>query len=242
MSHFFFHSPLIVEEVILLSPEESHHLSVERIKPGSPIFLSDGKGGLFRGIYEEEKGGRARIRVQEKVGEEKRSFNLTVWQAALKKPSRMDWVIEKLTEIGVSQIGIFSPRRSLTSPISPPRIERWEKIVVSACKQSGRTIFPDLVYLQQWEDFVVHLSSSPGTVILADPQGEETLWSFLQEKKKRNFQIVIGPEGDLTEEEKKEILEKGRGERIKLTEKILRSETASLFAASVVTSFLEKNK
>ena len=117
---------MIVEEVILLSPEESHHLSVERIKPGSPIFLSDGKGGLFRGIYEEEKGGRARIRVQEKVGEEKRSFNLTVWQAALKKPSRMDWVIEKLTEIGVSQIGIFSPRRSLTSPISPPNRKMGE--------------------------------------------------------------------------------------------------------------------
>ena len=112
--------------------------------------------------------------------------------------------------------------------------------MVSACKQSGRTIFPDLVCLQQWEDFVVQLSSSPGTVILADPQGEETLWSFLQEKKEEEFSNSDRTGRRFNRRRKKEILEKGRGERIKLTEKILRSETASLFAASVVTSFWRK--
>ena len=66
MSRFLFYSPLVTNEVILLSPEESHHLLVERIKPGSSVFLSDGKGNLFRGIYEGEKRGRAQIRVEEK--------------------------------------------------------------------------------------------------------------------------------------------------------------------------------
>jgi len=230
MSRFLFYSPLVTNEVILLSPEESHHLLVERIKPGSSVFLSDGKGNLFRGIYEGEKRGRAQIRVEEKVGEEKRSFDLVVWQAVLKSPSRMDWVVEKLTEIGVSQIGFFSSHRSLKSTIPPEKMERWEKIVLSACKQSGRTIFPDLIF---------SLSNSPGTVILADPEGNEALWSFLQERKERSFQIVIGPEGDLTREEREEILKKAQGKRIKLSKKILRSETASLFSASVVTSFLE---
>lgn len=239
MSRFFFHSPLVIGETILLSPQESHHLLVERIRPGSSIFLSDGKGNLFRGTYVEEQRGRARIRVEEKVEEEKRSFDLTVWQAVLKSPSRMDWIIEKLTEIGVSRIGFFSSHRSLKNAVSPEKMERWEKIALSACKQSGRTIFPDLVFLEQWEDFISHLSSYPGVTILADSEGDETLWSFLQEKKERDFQIVIGPEGDLTEEEKEEILEKGAGKRIKLSKKILRSETASLFSASVVASFLE---
>ena len=118
-------------------------------------------------------------------------------------------------------------------------MERWEKIVLSACKQSGRTIFPDLIFLEQWEDFIFSLSNSPGTVILADPEGDEALLSFLQERKERSFQIVIGPEGDLTREEREEILKKAQGKRIKLSKKILRSETASLFSASVVTSFLE---
>ncbi len=239
MSRFLFYSPLVTNEVILLSPEESHHLLVERIKPGSSVFLSDGKGNLFRGIYEGEKRGRAQIRVEEKVGEEKRSFDLVVWQAVLKSPSRMDWVVEKLTEIGVSQIGFFSSHRSLKSTIPPEKMERWEKIVLSACKQSGRTIFPDLIFLEQWEDFIFSLSNSPGTVILADPEGNEALLSFLQERKERSFQIVIGPEGDLTREEREEILKKAQGKRIRLSKKILRSETASLFSASVVTSFLE---
>jgi len=57
MSRFLFYSPLVTNEVILLSPEESHHLLVERIKPGSSVFLSDGKGNLFREFMREKKEG-----------------------------------------------------------------------------------------------------------------------------------------------------------------------------------------
>lgn len=237
MSRFFFHPSLMAEETILLSSEESHHLLVERIKPGSLVLLCDGKGNLFQGVYEKEHKGKAQISIEEKIGEEKKNLDLIVWQAMLKSPSRLDWLVEKLTEIGVSQIGFFFPHNSLKNVISREKKERWEKIILSACKQSGRTIFPDLILLEQWEDFVSSLSNSRGTVVLADPEGDETLWSFLKDQKERSFQIVIGPEGDLTKEEKEEILQKGKG--VKLSTKILRSETASLFCASVVASFLE---
>lgn len=237
MSRFFFHSSLVAEEIILLSPEESRHLLVERIKPRSSVLLCDGKGNLFRGVYEEEQKGRARIRVKEKVREEKKSFDLIVWQAMLKSPSRLDWLVEKLTEIGVTRIGFFFSHNSLKDTISRGKKTRWEKIILSACKQSGRTIFPDLILSEQWTDFVSSLYISPGTIVLADPEGDETLWSFLKDQTEKSFQIVIGPEGDLTKEEKKEILQKGRG--LKVSKKILRSETASLFCASVVASFLE---
>ena len=240
MSRFFFHPLLKEREVITLLPEEAHHLEVERVGCQSRIFLSDGRGKLFRGLYLGKREGKFWVRVEEKVGEERPLFQVKVWQALLHSPSRMDWLVEKLTEVGVSTIGLFPARHSVAPFASSRRMERWQKIILSACKQSGRFLFPELRLIGDWNDFLSVLRDVPGVTLLADASASESLWKFMQRRmEEKVWSLVIGPEGDFTDEEKKDLLSLPGVFRVRLLSKILRSETAGLFCASILSSFLD---
>ncbi|MGC8778170.1 MAG: RsmE family RNA methyltransferase [Candidatus Caldatribacteriaceae bacterium] len=241
MGRFFFHPLLKEKETIALLPEEAHHLQVERVGLHSQIFLGDGQGRLFQGWYLGKHQGKVWVEVGEKVREEKKSpFELHIWQAFLHSPSRLDWLVEKLTEVGVSTIGFFPTERSLTTCVSPQRIRRWQKIALSACKQSGRLFFPEIRMLRSWNDFLSVLKELPGVILLADPVAPESLGAFLHQRGTEPFfSLLVGPEGDFTEEEKKAILSLPRVCRVRLFSKILRSETASFFGASILSSFLD---
>jgi len=240
MGRFFFHPLLKEKETIALLPEEAHHLQVERISPQSQIFLSDGRGRLFQGRYLGEHQGKTWVEVGEKVREENPLFELHVWQAFLHSPSRLDWLVEKLTEVGVSTIGFFPAERSLNPYVSPQRVKRWQKIALSACKQSGRLFFPEIRLAGSWNDFLSALKGSPGVILLADPGAPELLWDFLNRRGQESiFALLVGPEGDFTEEEKEVILSLPQVYRVRLFSRILRSETASLFGASILSSFLD---
>lgn len=223
-----------------LLPEESHHLEVERVGVGEPIFLGNGRGQLFRGLYLGKRDGKHWVEIEVQVREERPSFTISVWQAFLHSPSRLDWLVEKLTEIGVSKIGFFPAQRSLVSKVSPQRVERWRKIVLSACKQSNRLTFPEIAGIENWDALLALLEKSSGVVLLADPSASKTLRDiFLETPGEKIWSLVIGPEGDLTEEEKRIISALSQTRRVRLLSKILRSETAAIFGASVLVSFLD---
>lgn len=223
-----------------LLPEEGRHLEVERIGVGEQIFLSNGRGQLFRGLYLGKRDGKHWVEIEVQVREERPSFAISVWQAFLHSPSRLDWLVEKLTEIGVSKIGFFPAQRSLKSEVSRQRVERWRKIALGACKQSGRFTFPEITGIGNWDTFLALLEKSSGVVLLADPSASKTLWDIFPEiPREKVWSLVIGPEGDLTEEEKRTIFSLSQARRVRLLSKILRSETAAIFGASVLVSFLD---
>jgi|YNPBryunderm2012_1023409.scaffolds.fasta_scaffold04340_2 16S rRNA (uracil1498-N3)-methyltransferase len=240
MGRFFFHPLLKEQDVIALLPEEAHHLQVERIGFQDRIFLSDGQGKLFQGLYLGKREGKFWVKVEEKVGEERPLFQIKVWQALLHSPSRVDWLVEKLTEVGVSTIGLFPARRSVASFVSSRRMERWQKIILSACKQSGRFLFPELRLVRDWNDFLSTLGNIPGIILLADASASESLWRFMQRRmEEKVWSLVIGPEGDFTDEEKKDLLSLPGVFRVRLFSRILRSETAGFFCASILSGFLD---
>lgn len=223
-----------------LLPEEGHHLEVERISVGEQIFLSNGRGQLFRGLYLGKRDGKHWVEIEVQVREERPSFAISVWQAFLHSPSRLDWLVEKLTEIGVSKIGFFPAQRSLISEVSCQRVERWRKIALSACKQSSRLTFPEIELIENWDAFLALLERSSGVVLLTDPSASKTLWDIFPEIPGETvWSLVIGPEGDLTEEEKRTVFSLSQARGVRLLSKILRSETAAIFGASVLVSFLD---
>lgn len=239
MARFVFHPAPEVGRVLSLPEEESHHVSVQRFAPGDNLLVSDGRGRLYRGrLLGEEK--KVQVLIEEKVKEETPPVFFSVWQSLLKSPSRMDWLIEKLTEVGVTEIVFFPAERSLREGCTGGRLRRWERIALNACKQSGRLWFPEVVSVSSWEEFLHRLSSFKGDVVLADPLGERSVAEVLgAERFSDNVALIVGPEGDFTEKEKREIFETRKVWSLRLCKTILRSETAALFGASVFIAFME---
>lgn len=241
MGRFLFHPMPQVGEVIALSSEETHHLRVQRIPLRTPVLIGDGRGGLYRGVLLERRDEHALVFIEEKVENTIPSFSLSVWQGFLRSPARMDWMIEKLVEIGVTEIGFFPAERSVKERVSKDRIARWEKIIVSACKQSGRTWFPTVRVFASWEDFLRDLSEKRQRVFLADAScGEQLLDVLRKGEVEDSIALIVGPEGDFSEREK-EALSKIGVYPVSFGEKILRSETAALFGASLLVAFMEGN-
>lgn len=241
MGRFFFHPDPQPGKVILLPPEEAHHLEVQRIAPQKDILVGDGKGKLYRGILQGREREGAFVLVVEKVREEDPPYPLFIWQSFLKSPTRMDWLVEKLAEIGVTKIGLFPAERSVRERISEEKMQRLQRIVINACKQSGRVWFPVVQVFTSWEEFLSTLSAAKGgTLFLADPSGEENLLRTLKKGDIRCLLgLIIGPEGDLTEKEKGDLSALG-ARPVSLGRKILRSETAALVGAALLSSFLEE--
>ncbi len=238
MARFVFHPAPEVGKVLSLPEEESRHVSVQRFAPGDSLLVSDGRGRLYRGRLLGEE--RVQVLIEEKVKEETPPFFLSVWQSLLKSPSRMDWLVEKLTEIGATEIVFFPAERSLREGCSRKRLRRWERIALSACKQSGRLWFPKVVSVSSWRELLHRLLSFRGDVILADPLGEKSIAEVLGVQRfSSSVVLIVGPEGDFTEEEKREIFEAGRIWSLRLCRTILRSETAAIFGASILVAFME---
>ncbi|MGQ9473807.1 MAG: RsmE family RNA methyltransferase [Candidatus Caldatribacteriaceae bacterium] len=239
MSHFFFHPVLREGKVVILSPEEGFHLEVERIIPQSPIMLCDGRGGLFKALYLGKRDQKHLVEVRERIEKVPPPYRVEIWQGILHAPARMDWLVEKATEIGVSEIGFFPSERSVVFQISAHRVERWKKIVINACKQSGRVFFPEIRIFPTWEDFLSVLFCFKGSVFWTDPTEKVALSNFLSDERERAFALLVGPEGGFTEKERETFFTFSHIHRVKLLSGILRSETASLVGASLLMGFLD---
>lgn len=243
MSRFFFHPEPQLGKIVSLPQEETHHLLVQRVSPREGILISNGRGKLYRGIFQGKNEKYASVLVVEKVKEEAPPPSFCVWQSFLRSPVRMEWLVEKLTEIGVTEIGFFPAERSVKEKISQEKAKRFERIAISACKQSGRIWFPAIRVCGSWEEFLSLLKvSARGTILLADPSGNINLFGLLQKESIRcPINLIVGPEGDLTEREKQELCDQG-ARPVALAEKILRSETAAIFGAAILSAFLEASR
>jgi len=243
MSRFYYHPALVEAETISLSREESRHLKANRIEPGATVQLTDGKGNLFSGIVSDNSSQLARIEILKKNVIIEENYKFWVWQPLLKNWSRLDWLIEKLSEVGVSGIGLFRSERCIREKIPLQRKERWEKIIIEACKQSGRTSFPPLVIAENWDHFLVLCHQYDMDRVVGDPNSSSPLWNYLIAKTPPfNIQLIVGPEGDFSFQEKEHLQALAETRFIKFSSSILRSETASLFGAMVCIAGLESKR
>jgi len=226
-----FYGPLGPDGRALLSPEEARHaLRVLRLSPGDPCELI-AEGRRYRGVLLE--GGR--IEAIEELPSTEPSLRITLFQG-LPKGEKMDWIVQKAAEIGVCRVVPVIMNRcivKLTPPEGQKKAQRWQRIVLEACKQSGRTEIPTV------EDPVPFsaLSALSGSLqACAVPWEEEKSRGpagFLRAHPDlRSLGLLIGPEGGIEPQEIAQL--RDRFEPITLGPRILRTETAGLAACAAM--------
>lgn len=236
MKRFLVSESLSAGAHLRLSPEESRHVTrVMRLVPGDCVLLTDGKGQEAEArLLRADKSG-ALMEVLGVRRAEARPFRLELLQATLKGP-RMDWLVEKATELGVDSLCVVDSDFA----VAGARAARWARVAQAAIKQSGSPRLPGIreaaglgEALSSLEDgFHGFLLSPTASVGLADavraalPTGRGTVV------------LAVGPEGGFSPDEEREL--RARGFRAcRLSAQILRGETAALVAAAVALHALE---
>jgi 16S rRNA (uracil1498-N3)-methyltransferase len=239
MSRFYYHPEINQSTIFALSREESLHLKTNRIPPETEILLSDGLGNLYSGIFKGFVSQLAQVEVSGRVKREDGAYQLWIWQPLLKNWSRLDWLIEKLVEIGVTGIGVFYSERCVRERISSTKEERWRKIIIEAAKQSGQIRFPVLKVVTNWSDFLAQCRSNNLNTVIGAFNASESILDYLKKQNLSSLQIIVGPEGDFSEGEKEQLHSLPKVCFLRFSNQILRSETAALYASIVSIASLE---
>ncbi len=239
MRRFIFDSSLQDGDRVRLSTEESYHISrVLRLQPGTEIELMDGQGGVYTAIIV-EVGRNVIVRLILRR-EERTDGRVQLWVGqGLLKGKKMDGTVQQCTELGVTRlIPFFSSRcqGSLRELRERQKSERWDRIVISACKQCKRSDLMAVEELVEYSTMLSQFGGEPGLLRLLFWE-EETEFRLRPETlgkgKFDRILILLGPEGGFSRDEVVSACE-GGWQTVSLGRRILRAETATLTAVSLV--------
>ena len=236
-----FYAPVIMPPLYALGEEESKHcVRVLRLRRGGRIHITDGRGNLFCCEITDDDPKRCTVRIVSVEEEfEKMPYALTLAVAPTKSPDRFEWLLEKATEVGVTE---FLPLDTAHSERHVFKPARGEKVITAALKQSLKAYRPALLPLTPFREAV--LRPFEGRRFIAhcaparSPEGKVYLPDALHPGE--TAAVFIGPEGDFSPEEIDFALARGF-EEITLGTQRLRTETAAL-AAAVMASVVNPPK
>ena len=217
--------------VATLSPEESHHLArVLRVQPGQEITLFDGQGGVADAIIESVSKTAVEARIETRRTLPKPAVEMELIQA-VPKPDRWELVLQKAVELGVSGIQPILTKHTEFKP-NPKKQARWEKIVLNAAQQCEVRWLPELRPLEKIDAVLPALREYDLVLIGSLYEGTIPFRSVDFTDKKR-VALLIGPEGDFSEEEVAAAVAAG-AQPVSFGDRILRTETAAIFGLSVL--------
>lgn len=232
-SRIYTAQPLGSVDNIELKGQSGHYLTrVLRLSKGAPIILFNGDGRDYTGEISEIQRQSALVRlVDSQVAGNESVLNITLVQA-ISRGERMDYSLQKATELGVVRIQpVFSSRVGvhLKEDRIAKRLSHWQGVVVSACEQSGRAVVPEVKKPLSMTEWLAATDVSPRLVL--DPSADSKLSSILLTV--NDVSILIGPEGGLSAVEIEEVKAKGV-KAVSLGPRILRTETAGPAAIAVL--------
>lgn len=217
------------EGEVILSPEESKHCTkVLRHKRGDVIQVIDGKGNFFVAELYDINPESCKAKITEKKNiAVKKDYRLHIAISPTKNPDRIEWMLEKCTEMGADEFSFIVCKRTEKPTV---KLERLQKIAESAVKQSIQGIIPQINDVSAFKDFIFQQKDNAAKKYIAYC-GEETKIDLKNILSEREVLVLIGPEGDFTPEEVKLAFEGGFAP-LSLGETRLRTETAGLFVAA----------
>ncbi|WP_215223699.1 16S rRNA (uracil(1498)-N(3))-methyltransferase [Echinicola shivajiensis] len=227
----FFHKD-IQDSTIILSPEESKHLAkVLRKSVGDEVHLTDGLGNLYTCKITEINQKKTILSIIEKESTPADPFHIHLAIAPTKNTDRIEWMLEKITEIGFHELSLLKTDHSERSFL---KTERLEKKMISACKQSLKTRVPIINPLRTFSDLIQSTQESDTQKFIAyvDENNQNLLFDLAE--KKKSYLVLIGPEGDFSEEEIKLAFDNGF-KACSLGHSRLRTETAGLAAVHTLS-------
>lgn len=224
-----FYTPDIQNRAELPAEEASHAVRVLRLQAGDEVTLTDGKGNFYRAEISVASNKRCLVNILETQPQEPLwQGHLHIAMAPTKNMDRTEWFAEKATEIGFDELTFLNCRFSERKVI---KTERIQKILVSAIKQSLKARLPRLNEMTDFNKFVRQPFN--GQKFIAHCyEGEKPLLKDIL-KQGEDVLVLIGPEGDFSEEEVKTAVAQGF-QPVSLGRSRLRTETAALVACHIL--------
>ncbi len=223
-----YYSSDISDGYIQIAEEESKHLvKVMRHGVGDKLNITDGLGRIFKSEIVETCSTSVTARILNVINYQNQFAEITFCIPRLKSSDRFDFSLEKCVELGITNFVVFNSERSIAKG---EKLERWNKIALSAMKQSLRSYIPSICYIQS----IKHLNEIEGEKIIFDQNAPISLSEFVKSDRlisEKHSIFIFGPEGGLTE---KEISQLENAVLVKLTPNRLRSETAIIATASEI--------
>lgn len=230
-----FYLPEIDLSTFQLSEQESKHaIKALRLKIGDYVLLSDGKGKLAQAQIVDANVKNTVIQVEEIDEVLPTNNHLSIALSILQRHDRFEWFVEKAVELGINEITPILCQRTEKKHINT---ERLQKIAISALKQSRQAYLPQINNVETFTKFIENCKSKHRAIALCEGNRIK-IKDWVQKIDKSSLTVVIGPEGDFTENEYEQAL-RNNFTPISLGNNILRSETAAIFVAAV-SRFMDK--
>ena len=228
----FTRQPLAENQKVTLEENPSQHLGkVLRLQEGARLIVFNGKGGQFDAVIDTLTKKNVTI-LTGAFSQVDRQSPLNIHLGiAISKGDRMDFIVQKATELGVNVISpLFSSRSEvkLKGDRAEKKLQHWQQIIISACEQCGRNIPPTIYPVQKLDQWLDHSSAELKFVL--HHRTDQTLDSQLTVE---NIDLLIGPEGGLSEMEIESALHR-KFLSLAIGPRVLRTETAPLAAITLL--------
>jgi 16S rRNA (uracil1498-N3)-methyltransferase len=233
LTRVYVDKPVIAGKRLLLEGSAANHVArVLRLRVGDALTVFNGGSGEFTSRIDEIHKDSVLVSVAEHRSSDRESpLSLTLAQG-ISRGERMDWVIQKATELGTSRIVPVLTRRSvvrLDEKQAERKLQHWRAIAVAACEQCGRNRVPELTPPVDFYELLA--SAAAPTRLLLSPGGDTRLDDL--EGVGAGITVLIGPEGGLEDIEQEAALAAGF-KAVRLGPRVLRTETAAIAALTII--------
>jgi 16S rRNA (uracil1498-N3)-methyltransferase len=217
-----------------LAGDAANHIArVLRLESGDPLTVFDGRGGEYAARIEAIRKDAVIIELQERSAANRESPLLLTLAQGVSRGERMDWVVQKATELGVTGIVPLLTERTvvkLDARQSERKLAHWQGIAVAACEQSGRDRIPDIAAAVGLHEFLRGIDQRAARLLLS-PTGAQRVDDL--QAPEGGIIVLIGPEGGLAESEQRAALAAGFV-AVRLGPRVLRTETAAVAALTLL--------
>lgn len=232
MANFFVEKDEFLRDPVQISGDEANHMiKVLRMKEGESLTLFDGEGNCIDGVIDKIENKTVFVKaVKRYASETEPELKITLFQGIPKNP-KMDLIIQKATELGVTRIVPVNTKRIVAKIDKDAKIERLQKIAYEAAKQCGRAYVPKVDSPVSFDEAINCMIQMDGAIIPYECEKDGRIGDWVKCGMK-TLGILIGPEGGFEENEVKKAEEAGV-KRVTLGKRILRTETAGLIASAL---------
>jgi 16S rRNA (uracil1498-N3)-methyltransferase len=234
MPRFYISTPL-TPGLVPLPAQVVHHIAVLRLQAGDAVTVFDGTGGQWQATLQAQ-GKQWWARIDTHTPQDRGNTHAVTLVQALTSTEKMDWIVQKCTELGVARILPFAAARStvkLEGERATKRVAHLQAVAIAACEQCGLNRVPQVAPVQTLAQCIAQLKDEQAQLISLALQNAQPLRSVLAPVPPRQAAIVIGPEGDFTPAELAQ-LDAAGSMRISLGPRVLRTETAGLAALAML--------
>jgi len=242
LTRVYVEAPLAAGKRLVVEGSAANHITrVLRLRSGDALTVFDGSGGEFGARIQEFRKDSVVVAVEDHRPLERESpLPLTLAQG-ISRGERMDWVIQKATELGTARIVPLFTKRSvvrLDEKQADRKLQHWRAIAIAACEQCGRNRIPELAAPVDFFD-VLPAEASGATRLLLSPTGDlriEDLGQDVRQGASKGITVLIGPEGGLEDVEQEAALAAGF-KAVQLGPRVLRTETAAIAALTIIQRY-----